>query len=145
MGRGDKGFMKIKIPKQKSLKKQCDDLWTAIIKKNANYKSELSGELGKQAGGDIILTAHHILGKSNNRLRFDLQNGICINNHTEHIWGVHCKNDPAKANYYYQKIINYIGKERKEYLDSIKVFKGKTDLRLTKIYLEQELKKLEEK
>jgi hypothetical protein len=133
-----------KLPKPKSLKKQCLDLWTEIIKLKAGYKSELSGELGKEAGGNIVLAAHHIYGKSNYRLMFDLQNGICLNNQTEHIWGVHCKNDPAKANNYYQRIINYIGRERKEYLDSIKVFKGKTDLQLVKIHLEQELKKFKE-
>ena len=134
--------MKIKIPKQKSLKKQLDDLWAEIIKLRAGYKSELSGELGKQAGGIIALASHHILGKSNNRLRFDLQNGICLNNYTEHLYGIHNRNDPLKANRIFNLILIYIGKERKEYLDSIKVFKGKTDLKLTKIYLEQELKKL---
>jgi len=134
--------MKIKIPKQKSLKKQNDDLWAEIIKRKAGYKSELSGELGKQAGGIITLASHHILGKSNNKLRWSLRNGICLNNYTEHLWGIHNRNDPLKANRIFNLILIYIGKERKEYLDLIKVFKGKTDLKLTKIYLKQELKKL---
>ncbi|KKP74575.1 MAG: hypothetical protein UR73_C0038G0008 [candidate division WS6 bacterium GW2011_GWF1_35_23] len=39
---------KIKLPKSKSLKKACDDLWADIIKAKAGYKSELSGKEGKQ-------------------------------------------------------------------------------------------------
>ncbi|KKQ29792.1 MAG: hypothetical protein US46_C0017G0008 [Candidatus Shapirobacteria bacterium GW2011_GWF2_37_20] len=41
---------KIKLPKSKSLKKACDDLWADIIKAKAGYKSELSGKEGKQIG-----------------------------------------------------------------------------------------------
>ena len=136
---------KIKQRKPKSLKKECETLWTEIIKRRAGYKSELSGVHGKQIGGETILTAHHIFGKPNYRLRYDLRNGICLDNHKEHIWGVHNKNNPSLANEYYNKILRYIGSETEEYLKSLMRFNGKTDLKLTKIYLEQELKKLERK
>ena len=127
----------------KSLKKQCDDLWTYAIKLRAGFKSELSGKLGRQAGGSTILTAHHIYGKSNYRLRYDLKNGICLDNHSEHIWGVHNRNNPPLAYSIHEQILKKIGKKTEKYLQSIRQFKGKVDLKLIKIHLEQEIKKLE--
>lgn len=126
---------------QKKLKKQLDDLWFEIIKLRAGYKSELSGILGKNAGGTEIITAHHIAGKSNNRLRYELENGICLINGKEHIFGVHNHN-PSIANYYQKAIINYIGEERWNRLQDLQIYKGKTDLKLILISLQQELEKL---
>jgi len=136
--------LKIKHPKNKSVKKQCDDLWTLIIKTRAGFKSELSGKEGRQIGGNTVLTAHHIFGKSNNRLRYDLKNGICLDNHSEHIWGVHNRNNPPLAYGIHEQILKKIGKETEKYLQSIRQFKGKVDLKLIKIYLESELKKLQQ-
>lgn len=133
--------MKIKVPKRRSIKKQCDTLWFCIIKKRAGYKSELSGIAGKQAGGTEPITAHHIWGKENNRLRFDLENGICLINGKEHMYGVHNHN-PAIAMEYQERINQHIGLKRLEYLKSLTKFKGKTDLKLTLIYLQQEMDKL---
>ena len=137
--------MKIKIPRQKSTKKELDNLWTLCIKTRAGFRSELSGKPGKQIGGSIVLTAHHIFGKSNNRLRYDLKNGICLDNHLEHLWGVHNKNNPPLAYSIHEQILKKIGKDTEKYLQSIRQFKGKVDLKPTKIYLQQELKKLQEK
>jgi hypothetical protein len=134
--------MKIKIPKQKSIKQQCTLLWFEIIKKRAGYTSELSGIKGIKAGGTEAITAHHIWGKENNRLRFDLENGICLINGKEHIYGVHNHN-PAIAQEYQERINNHIGSRRLEYLKSLTKFKGKTDLKLTLIYLQQEMDKLQ--
>jgi hypothetical protein len=133
--------MKIKIPEQKSLKKQADNLWMEIIKLRAGYKSELLGILGKKAGGREILASHHIFGKSNNRLRYDLKNGICLLNGREHLFGVHNHN-PEIANEYFNKIKDYIGQETYEYLQSLKNVKDKTDLKIVLIYLESEYRKL---
>ena len=130
-----------KPKKEKPLKTRCDEKWAYLVKLRAGFKSELSGEAGKQIGGEIILGSHHIYGKSNYRLRYDLSGGICINNYSEHIWGVHNKNNPSLANEYYNKILAYIGKERKEYLDGLLHFKGKTDLKLVEIYLDNEIKR----
>ena len=133
----------MKARKKKSLKKQCDDLWTYAIKLRAGFKSELSGKEGRQIGGSTILTAHNIFGKSNNRLRYDLKNGICLDNHSEHIWGVHNRNNPPLAYSIHEQILKKIGKKTEKYLQSIRQFKGKVDLKLIKIHLEQEIKKLE--
>ena len=135
----------MKARKKKSLKKQCDDLWTYAIKLRAGFKSELSGKEGRQIGGSIVLASHHIYGKSNYRLRYDLKNGICLDNYSEHIWGVHNKNNPPLAYSIHEQILKKIGKETEKYLQSIRQFNGKTDLKLVKIHLEQEIKKLEVK
>jgi len=118
-----------------------DDLWNLIIKTKAGFKSELSGREGKVIGGNTILTAHHINGKPNFRLRYEINNGICIDNDGEHIFGVHNHN-PEISGEYQDKIIDYIGKERYEFLKTLKHRQKKADLNLIKIYLEQELRKL---
>ena len=122
-----------------NLKKECDDLWIELIKKRAGYRSELSGK-GKNEG--IIITSHHIAGKPNTKLRYLVENGICLENHKEHIFGVHNKFNPPIANEYQNKIIDYIGKERWEYLKSLRADKSKADLALIKIYLQKELKNI---
>ena len=132
---------KIKKPKtpQQSLKSQCNDLWTECIKARAGYTSELSGVKGKKVGGLAIITAHHILGKANNRLRFELENGICLINGKEHIFGVH-NNSPLISKKYQDLIIKKIGKKRYEYLQSLVNIKTeKRDLGSLKLYLRQRL------
>ena len=113
------------------LKKECDNLWKDYIKERANYTCELTGISGVQ------MAAHHIAGKPNYRLRYELRNGICLDNYKMHIWGVHNKNDPAKAFEIQQRIIHHIGEEEWEYLKSLSHGAEKTDLQLVKIYLQQ--------
>ena len=69
---------KKKKAKKVNWKKICDDLWADLIKAKAGYKSEYSGKLGKKAGGEEILHSHHIVGKPNFRLRYELDNGISL-------------------------------------------------------------------
>ena len=121
----------------KPLKKQCDKLWTECVKARAGYKSEVSGKEGKQIGGEHVLHAHHIARKPNYRLRYELDNGICLTA-WEHRYGIH-------------------GDHEEEYREKIKDVRGaniyqqllplrnvvKIDLQLVKIYLEQELAKYE--
>ena len=130
--------MKITAKRLKDLKKDCDKLWAEIIKKRAGYKSELSGKPGKQAGGDNVLNAHHIFGKPNFRLRYELDNGICVTN-GEHNFGIH---NAGNAEEYREKIIRKIGIERWSRLAELKRDNGKTSIQLTKLYLEKELEKL---
>jgi hypothetical protein len=124
----------MKLKKQPSLKKVCDNLWSLIIRKRAGYKSEISDLAGN--------VAHHIVAKPNNRLRFELRNGICLNNAKEHIYGVHHKFDTTIAREYQDKIISKIGADRYVYLLSLRKGGYKTDLKLVKIFLQQELIKL---
>lgn len=51
--------------------KELDKLWAECIKERAGRVSEYSGKSG-------ILHAHHIVGKANYRLRWELKNGISI-------------------------------------------------------------------
>ena len=125
----------------KELIKKLDDLWNLIIKTKAGFRSELSGREGKVIGGSTILTAHHICGKPNYRLRYEIDNGICLDNDGEHMFGVHNFN-PEIAREHQDKIIAYIGEERYERLKTLKHRQKKADLKLIEIYLEGEMKKV---
>ena len=110
-------------------------MWYEVIKKRAGYICQLTGVPGQVA-------AHHIAGKPNHRLRYELRNGICIDNYKMHIWGVHNKNDPAKAFEIQNRIIDFIGKQEWEFLKSLSHGCKKTDLKLIRIYLINELEEL---
>ena len=86
----------MKAPSKKR-KKDMDKLWADVIKARAGYMSEISLQEG-------ILAGHHIFGKPNLVLRYDIRNGICLLNHSEHIYGVHNKNDLIKRTYYEDEI-----------------------------------------
>ena len=62
-------------PSKKTLIKKCDKLWRDIIKLRAKGKCELCNNPG--------IDAHHIIGRRNFTLRWDLRNGIylCFNHH----------------------------------------------------------------
>ena len=122
---------KIKLLKSKSLKKICDNLWREYCRTRAGNKSELSGETK-------ILQIHHIVNKPNNRLRFEILNGICLTR-SEHIFGIHSK-DTVTANEYHNRILAVIGQDRYNYLLSLRKRSYKTDLKLVKIYLDEQLK-----
>ena len=51
--------------------KQLDAMWAKAIKARAGNKSEYSQKTG-------ILHAHHINGKATHRLRWELNNGVCL-------------------------------------------------------------------
>jgi len=121
--------------KKKSLKKQCDELWFGLIKTRAGFKSEISGR------NDEYVAGHHIAGKSNYRLRYEPKNGICLLYRSEHTYGVH-SHDPLIADSYMNRIIALIGLDTWNWLKSLKNCKEKQDLRLIKIYLENEIAKL---
>ena len=127
----------------KTLLKKCDAVWTLIIKERAGFKSELSGAEGKVIGGSVALASHHIAGKANYRLRFELDNGICLENQREHIFGVHNRN-PLTAREWQDKIIAKIGQAEWEYLKRLKSVNSKTDLHLVFLFLKQELLKIQE-
>ena len=55
--------------------KQLDKLWSEAVKLRAKQTCEYSG---RTRDNGINLHAHHIGGKSNYALRWDLNNGVCI-------------------------------------------------------------------
>lgn len=50
---------------------QLDRMWSLAVKLRAGNVSEYSGKAGN-------LNSHHIEGKGNHRLRWELDNGVCI-------------------------------------------------------------------
>lgn len=114
----------------KSIKKQCDELWSECVKARAGYKSEISG---KTTG----LHSHHLRGKSTYRLRYEIENGVCCTA-GEHFYGFHVTGRREK----YEKIIEKTRrKDLWTYLDYCKWDVCKTSLPLVKILLENELNK----
>ena len=119
---------KIKIVKGKTLKKQCDDLWAKIVKVRAGNKSELSGKTDN-------LHSHHIVGKPGYRLRYELDNGICLTA-GEHFFGIH---NQGRQKEYEARIKAVKGQDIFERLEKLKNEKCKS-LVFVKLYLERELK-----
>ena len=63
---------KKKKSSRKKLKDNLDVLWAELVKKRAGYKCERSGKTG-------YLNSHHIFSRSNLSVRWDLDNGVCLN------------------------------------------------------------------
>jgi len=114
---------------------QCDDLWREIIKAKAGYRSELSGKMADPENG-IYLQSHHILQKPNRRLRYELENGICITK-GEHNWGAH----GGRQEEFRRKIQAIRGADIFDRLYLLKNQKP-PDMIMLKIYLTKELEKL---
>jgi len=126
-----------KALKKPNLKKECDDLWSKIIKKRAGHKSELASVKGfclDESTG--IIQAHHIAKKPNYRLRYELDNGICLTA-WEHKYGIHGNHEERYRNYI--KLVR--GKDIYKRMELLRRMGGSTDLTLVKIYLKKELEK----
>jgi hypothetical protein len=121
----------MKPAKPKSPRKRCDELWGQVIKARAGHVSELSGKTG-------VLHAHHIVGKPNHRLRYELDNGICITA-GEHL-GIH---NQGRREEYQERIERYVGAERMERIRMLKWGNVKVDLLLIELYLTQQLREFE--
>jgi len=55
----------------KSIKKICDELWSAKVKDRAGGKCEICGK-------DKYVQAHHIIPRTNYALRHDIENGVAL-------------------------------------------------------------------
>lgn len=110
-------------------RKSVEALWSECVKARAGYKSEYSG---KDQGP---ICSHHIFGKPNYSLRFDLDNGICITN-GEHSWIAHNPNRATE----FMLCASTIRKVDPE----VMILKGKTaggcDLWAVHAYLKMKLK-----
>ena len=58
------------------LTKKLDTAWSEAVKKRAGYKCEVCGK-------DMGLNSHHIVGRTNRTLRWDVKNGVslCVSHH----------------------------------------------------------------
>lgn len=115
-----------------NIRKHCDDLWRDLIKLRAGGKCE-------RCNSTNVVQSHHIIPRTNWNLRFDERNGVALCKR-HHIYWAH-KDAIAFINWLN---IEYPGRaqsiERRRYCEQ-----GKKDYTLLKIYLEVEIKKLEEK
>jgi hypothetical protein len=127
---------KIKKPSIFKLKKQAWKLWSEIVR-NKGY-CELCGikykELNKR-GRPTILNAHHVVGRENHNLSWDIENGVslCSWCHKFSSTGAH-KGGIIFSEWFRQKY-----PERYEYL--LKNYQNNVDL--TTEYLENIIKNLE--
>lgn len=124
---------KSQIENLNDIKKRCDELWARIIKLKAGMKSEWSGKTEN-------LHAHHIVGKSNYRLRYEIENGICLTA-GEHFWIAH---NQDRQELFRNKIKQIRGRNIYDRLNQLRG-NCKTDIRTLEFYLKKELSKLEDK
>jgi nucleoside-triphosphatase THEP1 len=117
---------------QKPTLKALHRLWADCVKARAQYRSEYSGKEG-------CLHAHHIHGKSNYRLRFELRNGVCITG-GEHKFIAHHSGRSAKFKRWAMDLRQLWDAE----VEILERQLGSTDLFLVEIYLKQQLKKFKE-
>ena len=111
--------------------KQLDKLWADCVKARAGMKSEYSGKT-------IGLNAHHIHGKSNYRLRYELDNGVCITS-GEHFYIAHVQGR-AEAFKQWAMRLRGLNNEKAQMLSQ---GCGASDLFAIKIYLSQKLKEFQ--
>jgi hypothetical protein len=68
-----------KMPKTKKpltkgkLSKKLDEAWSLAVKKKAGYKCEVCG-----IGESGHLNSHHIVGRRNRMVRWDIRDGVCL-------------------------------------------------------------------
>lgn len=122
-----------KLPKIENLKKQCDDLWSELVKIRANYKCEYCGT-------PFNLNSHHLFSRSKNSTRHDPDNGICVC--VEH----HVFSSTFSFHLTPMEATEWIKERRgEEWYKKLRLSANsyyKPDYKLIKLSLEQEIKKL---
>lgn len=114
----------MKRPTVASLEK----LWSECVKARAGFKSEYSGKTDD-------LNSHHIHGKPSYRLRFELDNGVCITS-GEHKFLAHHAGREDKFKEWACKLRNFDREKARRLSNNC----GGNDLFLVQIYLKQKLK-----
>ena len=121
------------MAKAKSLLKQCDEIWSMKIRESVNFQSEYSGrELDKE--NRVYLCVHHLVGKPNYRMRYELLNGICLTL-GEHKWIAH---HAGRVEEFRKRVKEIKGDDIFDRLDEMYrlSMREKSNLRLIKMYLE---------
>jgi hypothetical protein len=106
--------------------KELEKLWSECVKARAGYKSEYSE---KKEG----LNSHHIHGKPSHRLRFELDNGVCITS-GEHFFIAHHAGRSGEFKKWAMELRNFDEDKANE------MKRGTSDLFAVQIYLNQKLK-----
>jgi len=60
-----------RTPSKKTLTKKLDTAWSKAVKNLAKNKCEVCGKVES-------LNSHHVVGRRNRRLRWELFNGVCL-------------------------------------------------------------------
>jgi hypothetical protein len=121
----------MKLTNQKPTIKYLDSLWSQLVKLKAGNKCEVCGKTE-------YLNSHHIFSRSNRAMRFDDRNGaaLCPNHHVLGNWSAH--KSPIE-------FIEWLKEKRGvKWYKEIRLRAGtvsKVDMKLTKIYLINEIKK----
>ena len=116
----------MKRPTVASLEK----LWSECVKARAGYKSEYSGKTDQ-------LNSHHIHGKPTYRLRFELDNGVCITS-GEHFFIAHHTGRSQKFKDWAMGLRGF-DCEKAQRMNKA----GTSDLFAVQIYLKQKLKEFQ--
>lgn len=127
-----KQLKKLFSKKHTDLKKECDRLWAEVVKLRAGGRSQISGKR------EPVMNAHHVVGKPNNRLRYEIDNGICLTP-SEHIYGIH---NEGRRREYEERIIRAIGRDKYEWLLTLQHECGGTNLVGVRELLKQQLKRM---
>jgi len=99
--------------------KKLDDIWRVLVKKDANYRCEISGQTKDQCQ----LHSHHFIGRANRATRWYLPNGVCLSAscHKLSLWSAHENPEWFRA----QMLDRRGDKWRKDVVrQSTKTFKG---------------------
>ena len=105
---------------KKTIKKQCDELWSEKIKERADNKCE-------KCGNRRYVQAHHIIPRTNYALRYDLENGVALCRAC-HLYWAH----KDTVDFY-----DWVTSRRDiEYLKQSRHRQSKNDYQAIKIYLE---------
>jgi hypothetical protein len=114
-------------PRIAILKRQAEELWKEICKRRDGYRCQ-------DCGGTEVLQVHHLISRSNHRMKFEPDNGVTL------CRGCHCKVTFQYKGYIYpEKMIELVGPCRWERL----VTMSKQPVRpMTVIELEKIIKEL---
>lgn len=63
---------------KKTLENKLDKLWSDAVKMRAKYQCEYSLNKWIPVDPNKMLNSHHVFGRDNKRLRWDLRNWVCL-------------------------------------------------------------------
>ena len=124
--------------KEMSITKNLDTAWSKAVKIKAGYKCEITGK----TKDNCKLNSHHIVGRRNHTLRWDLRNGVCVSSgkHTLERQSIHQdpewfrewlkENRPEDFEYIEtnkNKIVKRTNADRRELLKELKAYIKEND------------------
>jgi hypothetical protein len=120
------------LSRTQGLRRECDALWSELVKLRAGYRSEHSGKEG-------ALQSHHILGKPNFKYRYCPENGYCLlrNEHLRQLCGIHNEGYREK---YVTRLKEVRGQDVFERIKALCSGNERVGLPLIKVILKEQIK-----